>query len=70
MSENPTQKEIICHLMDDMLTRIEAKQYEETEIKNKIMWMRNKKNKGKPQTESDELEVLHIFQTNRIKREE
>ena len=47
MNENPSSKDIINCLMNDMLTRIEAKQYEENEIKQKLMWLKHKKNKGK-----------------------
>ena len=55
----------IARLMDDIVTRIEEKAFQEEHITNKINSMRSKLRSANKANKSGKLEVVKVFETHR-----
>jgi hypothetical protein len=55
----------IARLMDDIVTRIEEKAFQEEHITNKINTMRSKLRSANKASKSGKLEVVKVFETHR-----
>ena len=55
----------ISRLMDDIVTRIEEKAFQEEHITNKINSMRSKLRSANKASKSGKLEVVKVFETHR-----